>query len=152
MSVICKEFILLDTEYASRDEAFKGAASKLYNAGRITDINKFIEGIYEREKLISTYMENSIAIPHCKIKEVKEATVVIIRNTKPLIWEEEEETVSIIIILAIPDENSNNIHLRILANIAQALLNKEFVNVIKNTNNAEAILDELKRINGFSDN
>ena len=151
MSVINKEFILLDTAFESRDEAFKGVATKLCNAGRITDINKFVEGIYERENLMSTYMENSIAIPHCKIIEVKEATVVIIRNSKPLIWEE-DETVSIIILLAIPDENQNNIHLRILANIAQALLDKEFVNVIRNTNDSEVIINELKKISSSSNN
>lgn len=150
MSVISKEFILLDTQFASRDDTFRDVASKLYNAGRITDINKFIEGIYEREKLFSTYMENNIAIPHCKIKEVKEATVIIIRNSKPLVWGEEEETVSIIILLAIPDENTNNVHLRILASIAQALLDNEFVNVIKNANDAEDIMKELKIINSLS--
>lgn len=150
MSVINKEFILLDTQFASRDDTFRDVASKLYNAGRITDINKFIEGIYEREKLFSTYMENNIAIPHCKIKEVKEATVIIIRNSKPLVWGEEEETVSIIILLAIPDENTNNVHLRILASIAQALLDNEFVNVIKNANDAEDIMKELKIINSLS--
>lgn len=152
MSVISKEFILLDTEFKSRDEAFKSVALKLQKAGRITDVNKFIEGVYEREKLFSTYMENSIAIPHCKIKEVKEATVIIIRNTKPLIWGEEEESVRIIILLAIPDENSNNIHLRILANIAQALLDIEFVNVIKSTDSTEVIINELKKINSFNNN
>jgi PTS system fructose-specific IIA component len=151
MSVISDEFILLNTKFTSRDEAFKGAALKLYNAGRITDINKFIEGIYEREKLFSTYMENGIAIPHCKIKEVKEATVVIIRNSKPLVWQN-EEIANIMIILAIPAENPDNIHLRILANIAQALLNKDFVDVIKNTNNAEAIIDKFRVINSVSNN
>ena len=150
MSVLSKEFILLDTRFASRDDTFRDVASKLYNAGRITHIDKFIEGIYEREKLFSTYMENSIAIPHCKIKEVKEATVLIIRNSKPLVWGDKEESVSIIILLAIPDGITNNVHLRILANIAQALLNNEFVNVIKNTNDTEDIMNELKIINSSS--
>lgn len=150
MNVINKEFILLDTIFENRDELFKGVGSKLYDAGRITNINKFVEGIYERENLFSTYMENSIAIPHCKIKEVNEATVIIIRNSKPIIWENDEETVSIIIILAIPDENSSNIHLRILANIAQALLDDKFVSVIKNTQETQDIINELEKINSLS--
>lgn len=147
MSVICKEFILLDTNYKSRDEAFKDVASKLFEEGRITDTDKFVKGVYEREKLFSTYMGNNTAIPHCKSSTINEATVIILRNLTLLSWGDEEEKANLLFMLAIPEDNANRVHLRILADIAQSLLNKNFVNIIKTTNSKETIINEMKNIN-----
>lgn len=147
MSVVCKEFIFLDTKFETRDEAFRSVALKLYEGGRIKETEEFVKGVYEREKLFSTYMGNNIAIPHCKSSVINEATVIIVRNSTPISWGDEDEIVNLLIILAIPGENANRVHLRILADIAQSLLNGDFVNIIKTTNSKETIINEMKNIN-----
>lgn len=44
----------------------------LGKSGKISDIDIFEKGVFEREKLSTTGVGNFIAIPHCKSDSVKE--------------------------------------------------------------------------------
>ena len=55
-------------EAKTKDDVIKGLGKMMYDAGKVNDLNKYIEGLYEREAVFSTGVGNGVAIPHCKIR------------------------------------------------------------------------------------
>lgn len=56
----------------SKDGCIKQAVAMLGKSGKISDLDIFEKGVFEREKLSTTGVGNFIAIPHCKSDCVKE--------------------------------------------------------------------------------
>lgn len=146
MSVIEERLIFLDTNLKTRDEVFRFAAKSLQNAGRLKDVETAVKGFYEREDMFSTYMDNSVAIPHCKSDTITLASVAVIRNSFPVEWSSQDENAELFFLLVIPQEG-NKEHLRILAQLAQALLDEELVTGIKTAKTAAEIFKLLEPIN-----
>ena len=152
ISIISKNFIFLDKSFNSRGEAIEFAAQKLYDAERITDIQKVVAGVWEREKEFSTYMEGGIAIPHCKVEQVKATTIVIIRNDWELAWADQQERVDLIFLLVVVAQKANKVHLKILAELAQAIMDQEWIKGIKTATDPEMVLKQLEKFNNYKIN
>lgn len=56
------EMILLDQEYANKEEAIRACGQLLVDAGCVE--SGYVDAMIERNKLVSVYMGNFIAIPH----------------------------------------------------------------------------------------
>ena len=56
------EMILLDQEYANREEAIRASGQLLVDAGCVEE--GYVDAMIERNELVSVYMGNFIAIPH----------------------------------------------------------------------------------------
>ncbi|MBV7389347.1 PTS sugar transporter subunit IIA [Enterococcus sp. ALS3] len=56
------EMILVDQTYQNKEEAIRATGQLLVDAGCVTP--EYIEAMIERDKLVSVYMGNFIAIPH----------------------------------------------------------------------------------------
>ncbi|MFT4246174.1 MAG: PTS sugar transporter subunit IIA [Micrococcaceae bacterium] len=59
---LSKDMILLDQSYNDKDEAIKACGKLLVDAGCVDE--NYVDAMIERNKLVSTYMGNFIAIPH----------------------------------------------------------------------------------------
>ncbi len=56
------EMILLDQEFANKEEAIRASGQLLVDAGCVEE--GYVDAMIERNKLVSVYMGNFIAIPH----------------------------------------------------------------------------------------
>lgn len=56
------DMILVDQTYQNKEEAIRATGQLLVDAGCVTP--EYIEAMIERDKLVSVYMGNFIAIPH----------------------------------------------------------------------------------------
>lgn len=144
--VIDKNLIFLNTSYQNQQQVFDFLADEVIKESRGIDKEKIIEGFYEREKEYSTAINDGIAIPHCRIEEIKKATVIVLRNKEKIIWTESEE-IDIIFALLIPKSNENQMHIKILAQVAQLIMEDDFIKLIKNSENTEDIFSAMNIIN-----
>lgn len=146
MEILNNQFVYTKTKFKTMDEIFSFAAKQLYEKGRTTEVDAVIRGFEDRESGYSTYAENGVAIPHCKITQVKQATVMILQNSSKVAWTDADEYADLIILLAVPGEGHNDLHLKMLAKIAQKLVNEEFVQRLKSLSKADDIVEAFADI------
>ncbi|MGE7367197.1 PTS sugar transporter subunit IIA [Desemzia incerta] len=128
MSILNESNILLNQDITSKEEAIKAAGKLLVQGGYVDE--EYVPSMLEREKTVSTYMGNFIAIPH-GTDESKTAikksgiSIVQIPNGVDFSNDEEEKLVTVVFgIAGVGDE-----HLDILSQIA--VYCSEIDNVVK---------------------
>lgn len=132
-------------EAQNRDEVFEGLGRMMYEAGKVTDLNEYVKGLYEREAEFPTGVGNGIAIPHCKSDCVKEAAFTLVKLKHPVEWESLDDLpVDYVIMLAAPN-TSDNIHLEMLSKLAASLMDDDFRNGLKDATDINQIINIFKQ-------
>jgi mannitol/fructose-specific phosphotransferase system IIA component (Ntr-type) len=118
--------VCLEVTSDNKKDALRELADLLFKAGKISDLDAFVEDLESREKLMSTYCGYHLAIPHSASDVVEEASFVFGRS-KGMEWDEDDDLVKFIIILAIPKSNSeeDNLHIDMMSSIATLALEDE---------------------------
>lgn len=124
--ILDKRLIKFDFEVNSKEDAIHKIASLLYQSNKINDVDKYIEGVFEREKEFSTGIGMGIAIPHCRSEVVKEAAFTLVKLDKEIEWESlDDKPVNYVIMLAAPN-SADNVHLKMLSQLAKDLMDDDF--------------------------
>ena len=91
----------------------------------ILDKDVFREAIFERESIVSTGIGLGIAIPHVKIKEVRDLTLCVGISKDGIDWNAiDNQPVHVVFLIAGSDEQ-HEAYLRILAKIVLLLKNRK---------------------------
>ena len=120
---LTEDSIILDCDSKSQKNALEIISNKM---SKLTSTNKdeIFEKLYEREKLGTTAFGNGIAIPHARIEGIDDAKIIILKLNQAIDFNSIDNIkVDIIISLLVP-KDSNDVHIKLLSNIA-TLLNKE---------------------------
>lgn len=144
--MINTDIVFLDLNLKTKKEIIDFLIKKLKEHNYLNSSSKdFKNKILIRENEVTTYMGNSIAIPHAKSSDVKKPFITFLRLKKPLEWNGDTKSlVNMIFMLGVPNKKSD-IHLKVLSNLAKKLINKEILNALaKTTSESEVIkiLDE----------
>ena len=133
--------IIIDLNENNQKAVIEKLAEKLDTKGVLSNKKNYIESVLEREVHSTTGIGNGIAIPHGKSDSVKEAAIAYAKLKEPIEWASlDDKPVSIVILLAIPDSEKGDTHLRLLSEIAMKLMDDEIVeNLKQETNQAEII-------------
>ena len=106
----------------------------------IDNENALIEAFLERESEFSTGLQDSFAIPHAKTNFIKKPTVLFLKLSEPISWETfDGQPVSNVFALLVPKEYEGKEHLKMISNIATLLLEDDFTELIKNSNDVEIL-------------
>ena len=110
--------VILDLEVTSKKRVFEHAGLLFENAMGVGRGPVF-DALFARERLGSTALGHGIAIPHGRIKGLKEAVGAFIRTKAPIAFEAPDgNPVSLIFVLLVP-EKATDVHLQILSELAQ---------------------------------
>ncbi|MDY4977193.1 MAG: PTS sugar transporter subunit IIA [Clostridia bacterium] len=125
--VLKPERILLHLQAKTKEEALEKMTDLLEQTGALTDKKAFLEDVMERERVSSTGIGNGIAIPHGKSKFVKETTVAIASlENNNIEWETfDDQPISLIVLLAVDEEDKTGGHVRLLSQMARKLASPE---------------------------
>ena len=124
--VLKKEHIALGLSAASKEEVLEKLIDLLYENGALSDKKAFTEDVMERERVSSTGIGNSIAIPHGKSANVIETTAAIARLEKPITWSSADgEPVSFVVLLAVNENDKGVTHVKLLSQMARKLASEE---------------------------
>jgi PTS system, fructose subfamily, IIA component len=125
MGLISENQIKLDCCVHSKDELIDLFIQLLDDAKKIKDKRQFKKDVYEREKIANTAIGDEIAIPHALSTQVIDSSLVFIRLKDSIDWTDGDK-VKYVFGIAVPKENKDNQHLKILSTLARNLLNEEF--------------------------
>lgn len=139
--MIDEKLVSFDFNARTKDDVLKGLGQMMYDAGKVNDLNKYIEGLYEREAEFSTGVGNGVAIPHCKSDCVREAAFTLVKLKNPVEWETlDGRPVDYVIMLAAPN-TSDNVHLKMLSKLAANLMDDDFRESLKSASTVKEIED-----------
>ena len=134
--VLVKDNIELGVELESQDEAIQRAGDLLVQNGYVEE--KYIDSMFEREKSVSTFMGNAVAIPHGTSDSkqwVEKSGLSILTVPEGVEYGDGEIAMLIIGIAGKGDE-----HLEILSNIAQVCSDEENVAKIVQAESKDELL------------
>ena len=123
-SILPPAQVLVSVDATSKKRAFEEAGllfESLHGLGRalITD------SLFARERLGSTGLGHGVAIPHGRIKDLKEPCAVFMRLAEPVRFDASDgRTASLLFFLLVP-ETATQIHLDLLAEIARLMADQD---------------------------
>lgn len=141
-----KKIVILDTHFKTKDEVFEKISALAEENGIVKKSKSFYKSLYKREKIGSTGMQHSIAIPHAIDKKILEASIIFIRN-KFFIqdWKMLDETKpNIIVCLSMPKSEKTK-HLDMLSSVAISLSDKANILKLSKAKKEEEIWKILKK-------
>ncbi|MBT1278576.1 PTS sugar transporter subunit IIA [Thermoanaerobacter sp. CM-CNRG TB177] len=145
--LINKNLVTLNLEAKNKEEAIIKLAELAQKEGKITSVEEYARSVFDREKAYTTGVGNGIAIPHGKSKAVKEAMIVFGKTTDGIEWDSlDGKPVNLIFLLGVPEENVDNVHLKILSQLSRKLMNDSFIEMLKKAVTVEEILNALSDI------
>jgi PTS system nitrogen regulatory IIA component len=116
--LITPETTLLNMSFSSKKKLFEHAADLFAQAHGLKSTDIFTS-LFERERLGSTALGCGIAIPHGRIKGLKDACGALYRLSTPLEFDApDNQPVSLCFVLLVP-KDANEQHLQILGELAQ---------------------------------
>ena len=139
--VLKKEHIALGLSAASKEEVLEKLIDLLYENGALSDKKAFTEDVMERERVSSTGIGNSIAIPHGKSANVIETTAAIARLEKPITWSSADgEPVSFVVLLAVNENDKSVTHVKLLSQMARKLASEETCKRLMDAADADEVI------------
>ncbi len=117
--------VLLDLHASSKKRIFEQAGLLFENHQGIARATVF-DSLFARERLGSTGLGQGVAIPHGRIKGLKEAVAAFVRLAEPVPFDAPDgRPVRLLIFLLVPEQATQQ-HLDILSELAQMLSDKPF--------------------------
>lgn len=124
---LSEDTVLLDVDGASRDDVVRRLVELGAATGQVRDVDTVVAAALARETQGTTGVGQGIAIPHAKSAEVSAPLVAFARSTEGVEWESMDgEPAHLVFLIAVPEEQAGDEHLRILATLSRALTKAEF--------------------------
>jgi PTS system nitrogen regulatory IIA component len=110
--------VLIDLDVSSKKRVFEQVGLLFENSIHVARSIVF-DNLFAREKLGSTGLGQGVAIPHGRVKGLKEAAGALVRLKEPIPFEAPDgQNVALIFVLLVPDR-ATDLHLQILSELAQ---------------------------------
>ena len=133
--------VLVDVDATSKKRAFEHAGLVFENQHAIARAT-VTDNLFARERLGSTGLGHGVAIPHGRIKGLKNPLAAVLRVQQPIPFDAPDDApVGLLIFLLVPEAATQR-HLEILSEIAEMLSDRELRERLK-TEPSAAVVHEL---------
>jgi PTS system nitrogen regulatory IIA component len=130
--------VAVDIGATSKSSLFE-QAGLLFEAHHAIAMATVAANLLARERLGSTGLGHGVAIPHGRIKGLKEPVAAVMRLRKPIAFDApDDEPVILLVFLFVPEAATQR-HLEILSEIAEMLADRELRERLKNESDAGAL-------------
>ncbi len=119
--ILTRDCVSLELKGTTKDEIMEEMIDLLVSAGKVTNRKAAVKAIVEREKKMSTGMQNGIAIPHGKTDTVDSMVVAIALKKEGIDFQALDGQPSIIFIMTLSPVNRTGPHIQFLAEISRQL-------------------------------
>ena len=130
--------VLVDVDATSKKRVFEQAGLLFENQHAIARAT-VTDNLFARERLGSTGLGHGVAIPHGRIKGLKNPLAAVLRVRQPIAFDApDDEPVSLLIFLLVPEAATQR-HLEILSEIAEMLSDRELRDRLKSEPDAAEV-------------
>ncbi|MBW4094668.1 MAG: PTS sugar transporter subunit IIA [Acidobacteria bacterium] len=146
------ELVVLELEVDSKEEAAAVLARKLFDAGRITNLEGFLAQINAREHQLATGLPGGIGIPHARSEYVSQISIAvgITKYGHALDFGASDGPATVILLIATP-ASSFSAHLEVLATLARSLFRENFRESLRRAHDPEVIAELINSTLVFFD-
>jgi mannitol PTS system EIIA component len=144
--ILSRSSIRVPGTATSKDDAIREAGQLLVDSGAVTP--EYVDAMFERERSVSTYMGNYLAIPHGtnEAKDtIRSSALSVVRYDPPIDWNGNE------VRFAVGIAGVNNGHLAILNKIAIVFSDTDEVDKLVAAGSADELYTLLNAVNEGDD-
>ncbi len=123
---LAEGLVLPDLTSDSKSDVLKELLAPVGEKYPEMDTDQAVRVLLDREKLGTTGIGDSIAIPHGKLEDLEDVVVVVGRSLKGVEFEALDQKPCSIFFLVLAPEQVAGMHLRVLAQISRLLKDEEF--------------------------
>ncbi len=136
--------VLIDVDATSKKRAFEHAGLVFENQHAVARPT-VTDNLFARERLGSTGLGHGVAMPHGRIKGLKNPLAAVIRVQSPIPFDApDDEPVRLMIFLLVPEVATQR-HLEILSEIAEMLSDRDFRERLKTEPSAEQVHELISK-------
>ena len=129
--------VLLDLDVSSKKRLFEQVGLLFENSRQIPRARVF-DALFDREKLGSTGLGYGVAIPHGRVRNIKEPICAFARTAAPVPFESPDgQPVSLVFAMLVPD-HATEAHLEILSELAQMFSDAALRDALASTQDIQA--------------
>lgn len=144
-NVIDEKLIALDLDVKDKEEMLNKLTDLFEAEGKLNDREAFFKDVMWREGEGQTGIGMGVAIPHGKSKGVNTTALAIGTTKQPIEWESlDDEPVSVVILFAVTEGDSDVIHLKLLQHVAMLLAHESFVEKLHAVTSTQEMLALLE--------
>ena len=137
-AILPLENVLLDADSTSKKRVFERVGILFENTRHIGSSQVF-DSLFAREKLGSTGLGQGVAIPHGRIKSLRDAVAAFVKTEAAIPFDAPDgQPVNLIFVLLVP-ERATDLHLQLLGELAQMFSDKNFREQLQASNDPEVI-------------
>ena len=143
-----KESIQLHGKATNKSNAIDQMVDLMAKSGKLTDVENYRKGVYDRESEGTTGIGEGIAIPHCKSQAVREPGLAAMVVPDGVEYDSlDGEPVNLIFLIAAPD-TKDNVHLDVLSRLSVLLMDEKFTKNLRAARSVDeflAVIDAAER-------
>lgn len=138
---LTKEYIKANIEVDNKDDLLEKLVNLFKGNPKVVDLEKVLEDVHEREKILSTGVGKGFALPHAKTSAVNDILAAFCTIKEPIDYGAlDSEPVNIVLMLIGPAEMSSQ-YLKLMSRISRMISNEEFKNKIIKAQTNEELYD-----------
>ena len=143
---IREELINLDLLSEQKDDAIRELVQLMENAEGMVDFERFLEDVFERERLGTTGIGDGIAIPHARTDAVDQLVIAIGRSARGVEFESlDGKKVNLLFLMGTP-RGSVSHYLKILAQLTRLLKENTFRDKLLEARDKERVVSLFREI------
>jgi len=130
---------------SSKKRTLEQLSELLQNGANVEDKGEIFDALLARERLGTTGFGHGVAIPHGRLKSLKEPIAAFITLEPGIDFDAiDHSPVDLILALLVPDDSADT-HIELLSQIAEMLRDPELTRQLRSAVNSEAIIENLRR-------
>jgi PTS system nitrogen regulatory IIA component len=137
---LSKETICLALQATDKNSAIEEMVDLLVDSGKVRDRKAALKAILERERKMSTGMQNGIAIPHGKSETVDGLVAALGISKQGIDFDSLDDQPAYLFVATLSPVNRTGPHIQFLAEISRLLNSKEARDKVLHATSEEEIL------------
>jgi len=136
------DLVILEMEAEDKVDAASQLARKLFEAGRVSDLDGFLKHVNAREHQLATGLPGGVGLPHARSEFVSETSIAvgITKYGKALDFGASDGPATVVLLIATPASSFSD-HLEVLATLARSLSKESFRESLRRAYDAEVIAE-----------
>lgn len=130
--------VVVDLDATSKKRLFE-LVGKLFEASEGIPANEVFDSLFSREKLGSTALGYGIAIPHGRIKGLKDTACACVRLKAPIDFDAPDNLPVDLVFVLLAPATATDLHLQILGELAQMLSDAAFRDKLRHAADANEL-------------
>lgn len=134
--------VILELDATDKEDAAAQLAQRLFDAGRVSDLDGFLRHVNAREHQLATGLPGGIGLPHARSEFVSQTSIAvgITKYGRALDFGAADGPATVVLLIATPASSFSD-HLEVLATLARSLSKESFRESLRRAYDAEVIAE-----------